>query len=288
MESDKFTKAGGGPTRRSQRNLASEKLEAKDLQQVTEDFASANLGDVTLEEAAQPKLRSSSHDSDGSKKSGDSESHIIGMATPGKRKFLGQTMGFELRTPKTLQFQGAEGETEELEVLKCVLTFGKERAPTIVPKGQGRHVSSHALLEEVLLSKLNGQDVEDAMDVVQQTVTEYVDERSPGMRQFKQFIQQVKGDLKLKGIVSKEERKAIYDADKTIPQKAGETVLLLEGILGTLSEEDASREALNAALESAKATQQLAHQKSELVSQWKLETKPRKLIYGRISRQSSM
>ena len=271
-----MSKAGGGPTRRSQRNLPSEKLEAKDLQQVTQDFASADLADIVLEEASQPKLRSSSHDSDGSKKSGDSESHIIGMATPGKRKFLGQTMGFELRTPEKLQFEGTEGETEELEVLKCVLTFGKERAPTIVPKGQGRHVSSHALLEEVLLSRLNGQDVEDAMDVVQQTVMEYVDEGSPRMRQFSQFIRQVKGDLKSKGIVSKDERKFIYEADKAIPRQAAETVSRLEEIIKSLPEGDATRETFNSALESAKATQQIAHQKSELVSPMETRNKTKK------------
>ncbi len=123
--------------------------------------------DVILQSAAPAKSRSPSGESEESKNSGGSESHIFGMATPGKRKVLGQTMGFELRSPHRLA-TGTAG--EEADVLKCVLTFGKERAPTIMSKGQGRHVSSHALLEEVLLSRLQGQDVEDAMDVVQQTV----------------------------------------------------------------------------------------------------------------------
>lgn len=237
---------------------------------------STNVDDIAIE---LNKPRSSSHDSHNSKesgKSGGSQSHIIGMATPGKRKFLGQTMGFELRTPKKLQFEGAEGENEELEVLKCVLTFGKERAPTIVPKGQGRHVSSHALLEEVLLSRLHGQDVEDAMDIVQNTVKEYVDQSSPGMQQFNQFVDKVKLDLKSKGIVSKNERKSIYDADRIIPKKASETVLRLEEILSSLPAGDSSIEALNAALESARTTEQIANQRSELISPMESRNKTKK------------
>ena len=79
----------------------------------------------------------SGNKSDG-EKSAKSDQYYMGFPTPRKSKFLNQTISFEMR----------EGASEH--ETRCVLVFGSDRAPTGAKKGQGRHVSSSALLIEVI------------------------------------------------------------------------------------------------------------------------------------------
>jgi hypothetical protein len=135
-------------------------------------------------------------DSEGS--SGHSAQFNMGFSTPLKSKFLGQTIDFDLR----------EG-TQDNEV-RCVLVFGKDRAPTIVKGAQGRHVSSSALFIEAVKSRTDGLDVEEAIDEVVNLVFEYGKETSEGMIQFKKFVEQRKDKLILEKALSKQDREKLY------------------------------------------------------------------------------
>ena len=138
--------------------------------------------------------------------SGGSSAHSaqfnMGFSTPLKSKFLGQTIDFDLR----------EG-TQENEV-RCVLVFGKDRAPTIVKGAQGRHVSSSALFIEAIKSHTDGLDIEEAIDKVVKLVLEYGQDGSQGMVQFNQFVEQRKNKLKSEGVLSQEDREAVYNYEQ--------------------------------------------------------------------------
>ncbi len=126
----------------------------------------------------------------------------MGFSTPLKSKFLGQTIDFDLR----------EG-TQENEV-RCVLVFGKDRAPTIVKRAQGRHVSSSALFIEAIKSRTDGLDIEEAIDEVVKLVLEYGQDGSQGIVQFNQFVEQRKKKLKSEGILTQKDREAVYNYEK--------------------------------------------------------------------------
>ena len=136
--------------------------------------------------------QSSSSDSNGPNISRSSENYIFGMATPGRRKIPGQIVEFELRSPTAIEIEDTKGGIQESAMIKCVLKFGKDRASTVIPRGQGRHVSSHALLQEVLISRLDGCDVEVAIDILYDTVLQYADGNSKGTEQFVEFVLKVK------------------------------------------------------------------------------------------------
>jgi hypothetical protein len=138
--------------------------------------------------------------------SGNSSIHSaqfnMGFSTPLKSKFLGQTIDFDLRKG-----------TQENEV-RCVLVFGKDRAPTIVKGAQGRHVSSSALFIEAIKSRTEGLDIEEAIDEVVKLVLEYGQDVSQGIVQFNQFVEQRKERLKSEGVLSQKDREAVYNCEK--------------------------------------------------------------------------
>ncbi len=158
--------------------------------------------------------------------SGHSAQFNMGFSTPLKSKFLGQTIDFDLR----------EG-TQENEV-RCVLVFGKDRAPTIVKGAQGRHVSSSALFIEAIKSRTDGLDIEEAIDEVVSLVSEYGEESSEGMIQFKKFVEQRKDKLISEKVLSKQDREKLYkleteeikklSASIDLARKASQTQLLQE------------------------------------------------------------
>ncbi len=102
-----------------------------------------------------------------------------------------------------------------------------------------------------------------------------MDESSLGAQQFNQFVVQVKNDLKSKGIVSKDDRKAIYDVDETIPQRSSEIVAHLTSALDLLPDGDA-KTAISEALKSARETHQLAAQRNELISPMETRNKTKR------------
>jgi hypothetical protein len=158
--------------------------------------------------------------------SGHSAQFNMGFSTPLKSKFLGQTIDFDLR----------EG-TQENEV-RCVLVFGKDRAPTIVKGAQGRHVSSSALFIEAIKSRTDGLDIEEAIDEVVNLVSEYGEESSKGMIQFKKFVEQRKDKLISEKVLSKQDREKLYKLETEeikklsvsidLARKASQTQLLQE------------------------------------------------------------
>jgi len=168
-----------------------------------------------------PRSRTDSGSKSDGEKSAKSDEYYMGFPTPRKSKFLNQTISFEMR----------EG-TSEHET-RCVLVFGSDRAPTGAKKGQGRHVSSSALLIEVIKTATNGLDVEDAVEAVVNLVREYGDEHSIGMQQFEQFVTQRQNLLQDKGILTKAQRKDKYDKEIKAPKDLEESIAELETIQST-------------------------------------------------------
>lgn len=167
------------------------------------------------------RSRSDSGNKSDGEKSANSDEYYMGFPTPRKSKFLNQTISFEMR----------EGASEH--ETRCVLVFGSDRAPTGAKKGQGRHVSSSALLIEVIKTATNGLDVEDAVEAVVNLVREYGDECSIGMQQFEQFVTQRKSLLQEKGILTKAQRKDKHDKEIKAPKDLEESIAELETIQST-------------------------------------------------------
>ena len=184
----------------------------------------SDIEESTLDQK-DPSERSRSRTDSGNKSDGEksakSDEYYMGFPTPRKSKFLNQTISFEMR----------EG-TSEHET-RCVLVFGSDRAPTGAKKGQGRHVSSSALLIEIIKTATNGLDVEDAVEAVVDLVREYGDERSIGMQQFEQFVTQRQGLLQEKGILTKAQRKDKYDKEIKVPKDLEKSIAELETIQST-------------------------------------------------------
>lgn len=183
------------------------------------DIEESTLGQKDLSDRS--RFRTDSGNKSDGEKSAKSDEYYMGFPTPRKSKFLNQTISFEMR----------EGASEH--ETRCVLVFGSDRAPTGAKKGQGRHVSSSALLIEVIKAATNGLDVEDAVEAVVNLVREYGDESSVGMRQFEQFVAQRQGLLQEKGILTKAQRKDKYDKEIKVPKDLEESIAELETIQST-------------------------------------------------------
>ncbi len=224
-----------------------------------------------------PKIRSNSGDSDQSTKtvvSGDSsiksETHKISPDTPNKVTLLKQqTISFELLPGKDL-------ETGEhlADEFRCVLNFGKERPPTIVPKSQGRHVSSYALFIETIQSRLEGMDIEEAINMVEEIVLEYVDENAKCIKQFQEYLENRKLALKLSGVISKEDRKEIYQIEETkIPDEIKALKDNLELSLQHCDQSPSAKKQIEEALEHLSLIVELRNQKDEILPSIEMRNK---------------
>lgn len=87
--------------------------------------------------------------------------------------------------------------------------FGVQRPGGV----QDRHISAYMMMLEVFKSRLTGMEVEDAIEVIPEIVGEYLVEDSPGMKQFLDYSRQQKDLLALQGVLSKDDRKQVYDIE---------------------------------------------------------------------------
>jgi hypothetical protein len=205
-----------------------------------------------------------------SESSAKSETHKISPDTPNKVTLLKQqTISFELLPEK-------DPNTGEhlIDGFRCVLNFGKERPPTIVPKSQGRHVSSYALFIETIQSRLEGKDIEEAIDMVEEIILEYIDESAKCVEQFKEYTQNRKLALKLTGIISKEDRKEIYQIEETkIPDEIAALKNNLETGLRHLDQNPHVKQHIEEALKRLLSIVELRNQKDEILPPLEMRNK---------------
>ena len=108
---------------------------------------------------------------------------------------LSQTLGFGINR------QNGKVEFE--------VEFGTQR-----PGGsQDRHISAYVLILEIFKSRLNGLEVESAIDIIPEIVNEYILDDSPGMKQFLSYAKQQQDLLAMQGVLTKEERSRVYEIE---------------------------------------------------------------------------
>ena len=107
---------------------------------------------------------------------------------------LSQTLGFGINR------QNGKVEFE--------VEFGTQRPGGV----QDRHISAYMLMLEVFKSRLTGMEVENAIEAIPEIVKEYIED-SPGMRQFLDYARQQQDLLAMQGVLTKEERKQVYEIE---------------------------------------------------------------------------
>lgn len=173
-------------------------LKSTEDQSTPEDIT-ATLVDINLEEKDSGEDRSDSPNSLGSGNSTGSEKEIF--SSRGDKKKAG------LIIPNiSFSYIPSTNETEA----KCIVKFDRTR-PQTTEKAQNNHKLSYAMLVDVMVGRLDGREVEDAIDLMQELVSEYV-AQGDALNKYKDLVKLKKSELG--NVLSKDDRKRIYRIDK--------------------------------------------------------------------------
>jgi hypothetical protein len=158
--------------------------------------------------------------------------------------------------------------------LDVYLILAKKDLQLIVAKSQGRHVSSYALFIETIQFRLEDMDIEEAINMVEEIVLEYVDENAECIKQFQEYVKNRKLALKLSGVISKEDRKEIYQIEETkIPDRIKELERNLKLSLQHCEQNPDAKKHIEEALKDLSSIIELRDQKDEIISSLEMRNK---------------